>query len=235
MKVKRVACILIAVLFVAPLAAQAGRGKGANKGGNAGCDLGSLLNELPSEKLKKRERSDLKYMREEEKLARDVYLSLHETWGLRAFRQIAKAESNHMAAALALIDKYELADPVGDNALGVFSNPGLQALYEDLSATGVASVESALLVGAAIEDLDIFDLQRSLETTDNEDLEVLYKNLMKGSRNHLRAFTALLERQGVSYEPVYLSAAEYQEIIDSPQEKGVVGADGQLLCGGGRG
>ena len=32
------------------------------------------------------------------------------------------------------------------------------------------------------------DLRRALERSNNEDLAMLYQNLMKGSRNHLRAF-----------------------------------------------
>ena len=37
----------------------------------------------------------LSYMREEEKLARDVYLALYEKWGIRTFLNIAKAEQQH--------------------------------------------------------------------------------------------------------------------------------------------
>jgi hypothetical protein len=224
--------IVIAALLLVPLVAQAGRGNG-NRGAGASCNLATQLSELTSQHVGDRERADLIFMREEEKLARDVFLSLYERWGLAIFRQIGKAESRHMALALVVADKYGLGDPVGDNGLGVFTNPDLQALYERLAADGAASVESALLVGAAIEDLDIRDLQRSLERANNEDLELLYQNLMKGSRNHLRAFTSVLERYGISYEPVYLLPEEYQEIIDSPREKGVVDAEGEPRCGGG--
>jgi len=227
---KRIALVLLAALLIAPMAAQAGRGNRVHNG----CSLAGLVTELPTQNLREKEIKDLLYMREEEKLARDVYLSLYEQWDLRVFRQIAKAERNHMAALGVLIDKYELVDPVGDNPLGVFTNQKLQSLYEDLSAAGSASLVGALQVGAAIEDVDIYDLQRSLERTNNEDVQVVYQNLMKGSRNHLRAFTRLLERYGESYEPVYLSPNEYQEILDSPREKGVVDADGELLCGGGK-
>jgi len=226
---KRIVLILIAVLLILPMTAQAGRGNRGNDGSN----LAGLLTDLPTENLRKKEINDLLYMREEEKVARDVYLSLNERWDLRVFRQIAKAEANHMAALGVLIDKYELVDPVGDNPLGVFTNPELQSLYEDLSAAGSASLVAALQVGAAIEDVDIYDLQRSLERTNNEDLRVVYQNLMKGSRNHLRAFTGLLERNGETYVPVYLTPDEYQEILDSPHEKGVVGAEGELLSRGG--
>ena len=227
---KRVTLILIAALIAAPFAADAGRGNGQN---GAGCGLEPMLGELPARHVGDRERSDLLFMREEEKLARDVYLSLYEHWELRLFQQIARAESRHMAQTLFLLHKYELEDPVGHNGLGVFANPDLQALYEQLAASGAASVESALLVGAAIEDLDIRDLQRGLERTNNEDIGMLYQNLMKGSRNHLRAFIRALERRGVAYEPLYLSAQHYLEIVNSPREKGVVDADGEVICGGG--
>lgn len=231
---KRIALILVGVLLLAPMAAQAGKRNGRSNSGGDSCSLTGLLNDFPAENLRKKERDDLLYMREEEKLARDTYLSLHEQWGLRVFRQIAKAETNHMAAIGVMIDKYELVDPVGDNPLGVFTNPELQSLYEDLSVAGSASLIGALQVGAAIEDVDIYDLQRALERTNNKDLQIVYQNLMKGSRNHLRAFVKLLDRYGETYEPVYLSPDEYQEIIDSPREKGVVDADGDLLCGGGK-
>jgi hypothetical protein len=197
----------------------------------SGCGLDVILEELPFERLRKRERVDLRYMREEEKLARDVYLSLAERWDLRVFRQIARSERSHMASALVLIEKYGLADPVGDNPLGVFTDSDLQALYEDLSKAGQRSRMSALTVGAAIEELDIVDLQRALARTNNRDLRLLYENLMKGSRNHLRSFVATLERQGGRYEPALLDLEEYREIVDSPTERGIVGFDGDLPCG----
>lgn len=222
---KRYAIGLIAVLlWTVPAAGQVGSN-------GSTCDLDTLLEDMAAQHLRKKEKRNLLYMREEEKLARDVYLSLHEDWGLRIFRQIARSERAHMASTLVLIDKYGLEDPVGDNALGVFTNQDLQELYEELSALGRSSLQSALRVGAAIEELDIRDLQRANDKTNNEDLKVLYQNLMKGSRNHLRAFADVLERNEESYEPVYFTSEEYRNILDSPKEKGIVDADGEPLCG----
>jgi hypothetical protein len=230
---KRTLLILLAALLALPITASAAGGKNQKKhrNANADCGLARLLEQVPSQNLDAREARDLLYMREEEKLARDVYLSLYDEWGLRTFSNIAKAEKNHMAAVLVLIDKYDLDDPVGDNAVGVFDNADLQQLYEDLFAAGTGSRVSALKVGAGIEELDIFDLQRALEATNNEDVQMLYQNLIKGSSNHLRAFARQLERSGVSYSPVYLTPAEYQEILDAPKLKGVIDSDGDLVCG----
>ena len=47
----------------------------------------------------------------------------------------------------------------------------------------------------------------------------MYENLLKGSRNHLRAFVRTLERQGISYEPVYLEQEVYDVIIGTSTEK----------------
>lgn len=232
---KRITSILIAVLLITPLAAATGKGPAARSRQNDRCGFERLLGELPNQHLGSREQTDLVFMREEEKLARDVYLSLYERWELRVFRQIAAAESRHMAWVEALMDRYGLEDPVGENGLGVFINPDLQSLYARLASTGAESVESALLVGAAIEDLDLDDLRRALERSNNEDLHLLYQNLMKGSRNHLRAFTRVLERYGVTFEPVRLTVEEYLEIVQSPQERGFVDASGELLCGAGPG
>ncbi len=223
---KRITLALMAALMIAPLA-------GAQPIPDASsCDLDTILDEIPAEKLRKKEKNNLLFMREEEKLARDVYLSLYEDWDLRIFRQISRSERAHMASALVLIEKYGLEDPVGDNPVGVFTDPNLQDLYEELSAAGKASLEGALAVGALIEDLDIYDLQRVYGKTNNDDLQVLYQNLMKGSRNHLRAFTDLLERYGESYEPAFITSEEYEAILHSSAERGIVGLEGEWLCGG---
>ena len=230
---QRALLIILSVLLALPVTASAAGGKNQkrHRDTNADCGLAQLLEQLPNQNLRDREASDLLYMREEEKLARDVYLSLYERWGLRIFRNIAKSEKNHMASVLSMIKKYELGDPVGDNALGVFTNPDLQQLYEDLVAAGNRSKVSALQVGAAVEELDIFDLRRSLNATNNEDIQMLYQNLIKGSSNHLRAFAKLLARIGADYTPVYLTPDEYQKILDAPKIRGVLDSEGDVVCG----
>jgi len=107
-------------------------------------------------------------------------------------------------------------------SVGVFANTKFTNLYNELVATGRSSLIDALTVGATIEDLDIIDLEKALAQTDNQDVQFVYQNLSKGSRNHLRAFVRLLHRNGVSYTPRYLNRAVYQAIINSPKEVGYV-------------
>ena len=171
------------------------------------------------------------YMREEEKLARDVYLTLYEVWGLPVFENIARSEATHMEAVRTLIDRYGLADPAAAE-VGVFTNPTLQGLYDQLVADGRTSLADALRVGAAIEEIDILDLQERLAQTDQADIELVYENLMKGSRNHLRAFASTLTRQtGETYQPQYLDPASYESIVNSARETNA----GQGQGGGQRG
>ncbi len=49
---------------------------------------------------------DILYLREEEKLARDVYLKLAERWQLPIFENIARAEQRHMDLVLQVIEVY---------------------------------------------------------------------------------------------------------------------------------
>ena len=138
-------------------------------------------------------------MREEEKLARDVYTALYEVWNYPVFSNIAQSEQQHMDAIGVLFERYDLVDPVGDNAAGVFESETLQTLYDELVAEGRQSLVGALTVGAKIEDLDIADLVEKIEESDNEDIDLIYQNLLRGSENHMSAFTSLLERQNVTY------------------------------------
>ena len=134
------------------------------------------------------ERADLLFMREEEKLARDVYLELYAQWGLPVFRNIAAAEQAHMNAMGRLITRYGLTDPVGNNPRGVFANLELQAMYDELIARGSQSAAEALRVGIAIEEADIADLQDALTEVSHNDIARVYGNLLNGSQRHLAAF-----------------------------------------------
>ncbi len=135
------------------------------------------------------ESAALLFMREEEKLAHDVYVTLYEQWGLRVFSNIAASEQKHTDAVAALLDAYGLEDPTIGHGVGEFTNPALQALYDDLVAQGSISAAEALKVGVAIEELDIADLEQRIAETDNPDIQLLYSNLLAGSKNHLRAFS----------------------------------------------
>lgn len=175
---------------------------------------------LPIEELSDLEQDALRYMIEEEKLARDVYSELFETWGLRVFQNISMSEQRHMDAIGALFDRYEMENPVIGQDAGYFEDSALQDLYELLVEKGGITMIDALHVGATIEDLDIYDLQEKLSETNNEDLTLVFENLMKGSRNHLRAFVSLLESQGDEYVAQYLTQEEVDAIVASDRERG---------------
>lgn len=155
------------------------------------------------------------FMIEEEKLARDVYTTLEELWGLPIFGNIASAEQTHMDAVLTLVDGYGLTDPVGDNPVGVFVNPELQTMYDDLIATGSTSPAAALEVGAVIEEVDIEDLETYLGEATQSDVITVYERLLAGSENHLSAFVSQLESNGIDRDPVVLDQASYDTILSS--------------------
>lgn len=156
---------------------------------------------------------DVLYMREEEKLARDAYLALYDLWQVPVFSNIAQSEQQHMDAMLSLVEAFDLVDPV--QAPGLFTNPELQKLYDDLVARGSESLEEALLVGALIEEVDIVDLDKALSVTDDADSVRVYENLRAGSENHLRAFVSQLERLGTEYEPELLDSSEFESIASA--------------------
>lgn len=177
------------------------------------------INSLPKDSLTIQEKENLLWMREEEKLARDVYLTLFDRWNSQVFANISSSEQMHMDAVLTLLNKYNMPDPAS-NTRGVFNNPTLQQLYNSLVSGGSASLAKALETGATIEDLDLKDLREALAATDNADIQLVYANLQKGSRNHMRAFYSNLQNQGITYIPQYITQAELDVIISSPIESG---------------
>ncbi len=179
------------------------------------------ISKLPVEDLNQGETDGLIFMREEEKLARDVYIVLNEKWNLRVFENISQSEQKHTDAIKLLLDKYQLADPVKNDTIGSFTNDSLRSLYYSLTELGSISLVEALKVGAIIEEIDIRDLHHELDNTvDNEDITMVYENLLRGSENHIRAFTRNLSRQGIEYQPQILAEDMYNTIIASGQSRG---------------
>lgn len=155
----------------------------------------------------------LMHMREEEKLAHDVYVFLYNKWNYRVFLNISKSETAHTNAVLRLINGYNLTDPALAGE-GEYTNPVFTGMYAQLTNLGTASLVDALTAGALIEETDIADLVEELETTQNADVKRVYTNLLAASKIHLRAFAYSLKRQGVVYAPTILSVEEYNEIVD---------------------
>jgi len=171
--------------------------------------------------LSEQEIDDLSFMREEEKMARDVYAELYQYYkenGTELFvlANITLSEQQHMDAMLRLLDRYQLADPAAGLERGEFDNPVLAALYENLVSDneanqtildepdrgGKVSPEAALYVGAWIEERDMVDILHAIANTSRAEIVGVYTSLLCGSREHLRAFVKHLGAD--SYQPQIL-------------------------------
>lgn len=169
---------------------------------NARSESNGILSEIESEVLT--------FMREEEKLARDVYLLMYENWDADIFFNIAVSEQKHMDTMKKKLDKYNLPDPVLP-ANGEFTNPDLQEKYIELVASGSNSYVDGLYVGATIEEIDMVDIQHAIDVTTHVDVVNAYQNLLEGSKNHLRAYVNTLATEGLVYTPQFIS----QELFDA--------------------
>ncbi len=151
-------------------------------------DAVKISEQTPGE-LSEEEAAGLIYMRQEEKVARDVYTKLGEEWNLSIFSNIASSEQSHMDAVKRMIFKYGLEDPVVNDSVGAFSNIIFQQMYQDYVDQGLQSVELAMSVGQAIETQDILDLSFQLTFVDNMDIIKMYNKLLDASERHLSRFT----------------------------------------------
>lgn len=163
------------------------------------------------------EEDALLFMMEEERLARDVYERLFVVWGLNQFQNIAISEQSHMDAVESLLKQYNLSYTILD--AGTFQNVDLQDAYDGLIAQGEADKIGAFTSGATIEDLDIYDLEKWMTKIENKAILNVLSKLQCGSRNHLRAFTGSLELLNATYTPTYITPTDYEQILNSDNEK----------------
>ena len=162
------------------------------------CPLGQA-GQTPGE-ITTTDANNILFMKQEEKLARDVYQALAGKWEHRTFVHIAVAEQRHMDAVDRLVQAFGLTETPSDET-GRFSIPELQELHDKLVAQGSASSAEALAVGVLIEETDIADLDEALVATQNATVFRVFTNLRRGSANHLAAFNraiAALETPGTA-------------------------------------
>jgi len=135
--------------------------------------------------------TNLTHMRDEERLARDIYTALAAKYSQAApFVNIARSEQVHFDTMGLLLTRYSVADPAAGKNPGTYADPALQSLYDKLLASGSESLAKAYDVGVAVENLDIADLKSAISQTGQADVKAAFTNLMNGSANHLAAFTA---------------------------------------------
>lgn len=207
----------------------------AQKGGKV---AQTVVDAETSSTVDENERLHLVFMREEEKLARDVYITLGMQYPQqKTFGNIADSEERHTGSAEDMLAKYGIEDPVTNNNVGVFSGAEFgwyfTEKYTQLVEMGSAGELQALMVGAFIEELDMLDINQcpkvivetidSIESTsdcgkvytDNADLQRMYTSLLEGSESHLRAYVKSIEGfigEG-NYEAQVLTQEEVNVIL----------------------
>ena len=228
----RVRGVFLAYLLIVSCPVSMAAGKQAGK------QMGGGIDAPGSKTLDFNEQVHLEFLREEEKLARDVYITLGSHFQkLKVFGKIDDAEQRHTCSVCDMLGKYGIDDPNTNDNVGVFTGTDYGAYfvekYQRLVEIGSVSPRDALHVGAYIEEMDMIDINYCPEEiveqdnginadtecgkvyTDNADLQRLYTSLVEGSKNHLRAFVRNIERrEGVgSYQAQVLPQEQVDEIL----------------------
>lgn len=200
------------------LSVLAGCGAGGSGNGGNTINLGTL------QPLIGNEQATMLFVREEEKMARDVYITLYNQWADPSFYNIAtKSEQKHMDSVKAMLDNLGIADPVMSDATGAFTHTAIAGLYSQLLTRGAVSLNEALAVGAYIEEYDIVDVQKAKNEiiAGSNQLPIIqtYDNLICGSRNHLRSFVGSIQAGGTAYTAQIITQAEVDAIVNTPSEQ----------------
>lgn len=188
-------------------------------------NIPTVPSDTPQE-LSPEEIQGLLFMREEEELARDLYLDIYAAKDsrLKIFKNISdNAETQHAAAMLVLLENYGIDDP-STGQHNTYTSGELQALYDQLLSDALGSDDlAALRVGALVEETDIQDINTeiALVSEEHQDIITTYENLLCGSRNHLRSFAKQISNiTGQDYiTQVPSMDTEVGAILSSEQEQ----------------
>ncbi len=147
------------------------------------------VNTVTTVSITEAQKASLLFMYQEEKVARDVYITLGKKYPTATtFANIQLSEQQHMDAVESLCNKYGVdISNVNEAIVGKFVLPELQNLYNTLIVQGSVSLLEAQKVGVAIELKDITDILAA-EVGMPSDVVQVFENLRSGSYSHLDAF-----------------------------------------------
>jgi hypothetical protein len=149
---------------------------------------GGCLFVAPSGTLTEAQRTALQTNAQEEKLAHDLYTAFAARYDDPVFDRIATSETNHLEAIRTLLARYEITDPTAGAAAGSFTDPAVQATYDDLLAKGTVDEHAALEAGRTVEQADIAQLQATVQGLTAPDVLRVSEHLLDASQQHLAAF-----------------------------------------------
>ena len=101
-----------------------------------------------SDALTENDKAGLIKLREEEKLAFEVYSFLDEMWDHHVFNNIKQSEARHGELLKGLLDQFSIKDPYIATK-GQYANTQMQKLYQDLTTKGSKSLITASTIGPA--------------------------------------------------------------------------------------
>jgi hypothetical protein len=159
------------------------------------------------------EKASLLFMLEEDKLARDTYIYINNVWSINQFGNIKDSKQTHMDAIENLLKKYSKSYTV--LPVGKFEDKALQDYYDQFKPDDTVGKSNAYQIDAAIEYLDIVDLQEYIKDTENSTLIAVFQNLECGSRNYLRSFIKGIVNIGDSYTPQFLTEEAINNTTDT--------------------
>lgn len=145
--------------------------------------------------LTEEQKDMLFFIYQEEKVARDVYITLGKIYhNENIVELIRNAEQRHIDSARELCDMYGVeTSHVDENAVGKFESLVLQTLYDACIEQGTKSLLDALEVGEFIGNTEIDDLEHASVGMPSDVVDV-YEKLKKGNINHSNAFQAAIYR-----------------------------------------
>ena len=181
--------LMVVVLVTTAGGASAARGTGQGNGN--GMNGKNRQQQIVQADINEAQKNTASYMLEEEKLAHDLYSAFYDKWGTKIFSNISKSETKHQQSVARLVSSFGLNATVSDKQ-GVFNNPDLQALYNKLYSKGITRKKDALEVGKIVEETDIADLKEAIARSTTSQEKTTYNRLLKGSNNHLKAFSSKL-------------------------------------------
>jgi len=132
------------------------------------------------------EQSDLQFMVEKEKLLKNVYQEMYDTYETHLFKTIIDCKEKHITLLSARLAKYGAENPAAYLGDGLFSNSSIQQIYDSFIAEGQIDLTNSIMYLKDMEENHIVDIENTLSKAEgNIDIVRVYNICLMESKAHL--------------------------------------------------
>ena len=155
-------------------------------------NLSTTLQNFYVSDLNESVKSDVVYLYELERFAKDIYQKSYDEWGLELFNTLTSTQSLNNSIIAILLDNYNITYNVTPEA-GVYTDDTIQGFYDTYVQETNTTIKDSLSMGVALEEKLVSEIDTLMQNRSlSDDVKIVYEIVKRSTREHIHSFNIAL-------------------------------------------